>query len=206
MIFILELHEKKCKRVIGCLLILISIMGCSSSELSVAQYMIWMEDVANNYKIQKQLDDFDYQVQYKTPEYMAIKDIGTEMLTEKTFQKQKNKYDDMYFFDLILSSGKYPNLLKAGANKEVYYSRIRYYTTEVAKDINLISGSDTLNFAMVHFERSYGITPYIKLVLAFEKGAVRNEKLHLVYNDRVFNTGKVRFDIATPEATPILKF
>ena len=75
--------------------------------------------------------------------------------------------------------------------KEDYYLRLKYYSFDIQNDLKLIDGQDTMKCVFSHFERTYGILPYIKIVTAFEKSKKQGGDKIFSYNDKTFNKGIV---------------
>lgn len=78
-----------------------------------------------------------------------------------------------------------------------YYHRIEYYSFQVQNDIHLVlNEKDTVACSFHHFERNYGIGPEIRLMTNFpvtENELFAANKVQIIWNDRVFKNGPVKF-------------
>ena len=91
---------------------------------------------------------------------------------------------------------------------EEYSHRINYCSFQMQKDIFLVEGDDTLACGLFHFERTYDIAPYATFLLGFPlKKEKQNKDKVLVFNDRLFNKGTMRFVFKNEDIkkTPLLK-
>jgi len=163
-------------------------MFSCSNVLPKKEYTAWVEDVENGLSAIKTVDDAVYKIQYKPIDYILSKK-NKDSLTN-------TDYEDLHYIDLYLSNKLNPEYLKNKLNsKEEYYYRLQYFSSEVENDISLKQGDKPLKCLFTHYERSYGIEPHIKIVLAFEKNATNKEDLVFSYHDQMFNNGVVNMVI-----------
>lgn len=155
-----------------------------SSETSIAkkEYPKWVESKENGLNNLKIINKFNYEIQYKPIEYI---------LAKKNYDSLKvSDYDNLHYIDLKLSHEDFQEYLKIDlVEQNDYYHRLKYFSFEIQNDVQLIDGNDTLKCIFSHFERTYGITPYIKIVMAFEKNIGSKNDLYFSYHDQVFNNG-----------------
>ncbi len=179
----------------GLLILIIFIISCKNStvkskspavdnnnSISKKDFPVWVEAKDNGLSNSKSINDFNYEIQYKPIEYiLAIK--GNDSL-------KATDYEGLHYIDLKLSNNGNPDYLKTNlSNREDYYLRLKYFSFEIQNDLKLIDGKDTLNCVFSHFERTYGITPYIKIVTAFEKNTDSSNDLFFSYHDQLFDNG-----------------
>lgn len=75
-----------------------------------------------------------------------------------------------------------------------YDDSIKYLAFVLNKDIKAVtSRGDTINCLGVHFERNFNIAPFKRVILYFS-GIDENEKIQLIYNDRLFGKGIIKFN------------
>lgn len=172
-------------------------ISCSSS-VTKKEYIEWVENPLNGLNNNKTLGDFSYTIQYKPLEYIVIKK-NNELNEKKDFQ-------NLHYIDLTLSNKMYSEYLKIGLEqKEDYYHRLKYFSFGIENDVKLIDGKDSLRCVFSHYERTYGITPYIKIVMAFEKKEESKENLFFTYHDQLFNNGIISIPIKRDELNNIPK-
>ncbi|MES2394411.1 MAG: hypothetical protein V4549_00305 [Bacteroidota bacterium] len=154
-------------------------------------YVSWVEDMQNGLKVEKTIEDFTYTLQYKPLEYLALMELKKDSILTNELEKTIDNYSDLQYYTFRISAPGEGELLKKklGSTNE-YYHRIQYYSFEMQKDLKLIDGKDTLDCALFHFERVYGLAPYATFVLGFPPTESMNNKT-LFYNEKVFGTGKI---------------
>lgn len=163
------------------------LVSCSS-ELTKNEYVNWIESPENGIKKVRTLDGFKYAIQYKPIEYIILKKNKDAVKT--------SDYEDLHYIDLELSHTDFPEFMKLGLEeKEDYYHRLKYYSFDIQNDLKLIDGKDTMRCVFSHFERTYGILPYIKIVTAFEKSKNQGGDKTFSYDDKIFNKGIINIKI-----------
>jgi hypothetical protein len=170
--------------------------GCSQTKFGPEEYVNYVNDKENGFIQTEQVGDYEISVQYRTPEYMTIKEIGVDVLTNEIFSEtSKEKNGAYYFLFQIMSSNKKSDPLELNMQDKLEYtSRISHLMSGIDEDIFLVSGDDTLPCKMHHFERSYHLTHYHNIVLVFERKTEKQaDNLKLFYNDRMLNIGRLNF-------------
>jgi hypothetical protein len=97
-------------------------------------------------------------------------------------------------YELRISSDKQPDLLKE-SNPRPFEERVKYFSSMIQNNIQLVIGNDTLTCAMVQLERNFGVAPYLSIQTAFP--AVKNWKTqrhHLILNDEYFGLGDIHLE------------
>lgn len=75
---------------------------------------------------------------------------------------------------------------------------VNYYSFEFAKDIYIKAGEERVSSALYNFSRNYNMTPYLEFALAFDGDEIPDETngpIYLCINDRVYNSGLIRFEV-----------
>lgn len=170
-------------------------VSCGRSSLPASEYINWLENVDNGLIKSKVIGDVTYRVVYKTRPYIILKKTDPIEVEKLNMKEEIEKYSDMEYFDFQIEHEQNWDPLKAElASSEDYYLRLKYYSFDLEKDIVMVEGGDTIPCAFSHFERTYGIVPYINVGLAFPKSELQSDKT-IIYNDPVFNAGLVKFQI-----------
>lgn len=136
---------------------IIAITSCQNRTLSSNEYIQYCNNLENNLISKQVTDSFEYYLQFRTPEYMAIMEIG------KNFDKQRlksliNEYKGMEYYLLRIKS-------KYGFRKENI--NMQYMSFEFQKAIKMI-GLDTITPALFQFENTQGISPYFTFSIGFD--------------------------------------
>ena len=164
--------------------------------MPVKDYMQWMQDPKNGFHKVKPMDDIEFVVQYKTPEFIICREERKETLSDSLVKRKQQELQGVHYFDLKIQliNGEGELLKHQLANKEAYENRVRYFAFEMQKDIQLVDGKDTLPCLLYHFERTYDVAPFCTILLGFNenKKNIHKPKTLLVY-DKIFNKGLQKF-------------
>lgn len=174
-------------------------------SLSAAEYKTW---VRQNLFVQKKIGALEYEVLYQPQEFIFLQQ-HPETATRPTPSAALETEDDFQYFLLTITHTAGEDLLKGGAaDQALYQERLRYYSFEMQQDIRLLDGADTLSCKMFHFERTYGLAPYGKFVLAFEKAKQPVTHKTFILHDQLNGNGivKLRFDKALLSQIPTLNY
>ena len=157
--------------------------------LNIPAYFSWVND---NLKAVKQIGTIRYELLYQPEDYILLKDRQNGIGTGATALVEEEE-DPFQYFVLTMSEEQGADLLKSNAlNGSSYQERLRYYSFEMDKDIKLIDGKDTLACKLYHFERTYDIAPYQKMVLAFDKGEDPAADKTFILHDQLNGSGFVK--------------
>jgi hypothetical protein len=183
------------------LFLLFFLTYCSgpAAKLNPEDYIRWYERHKDDLIVIKSVNSINYTLQYNPK----------ELLFARNYVKPENKlsYDSLsssfsntkqqYFIFKIGLNGTNSDILNYNlkSNSE-YNQRVDYYAFYFPQDIILVQGTDTLRCIDSHFERTYGLTPYITLNLVFpESDATANMGKQIIYDDVIFNNGKIKLSI-----------
>lgn len=194
------------------LLLLLLFLGACKKSLPPAQYVQWVNGEKNGLLIKQATDAYEVTLQYRPAEYMALMETR-DRVTEKGFASVLSNYSNAAYFALKIKklNGIGDPLQSQEKGKAEYYSRLRYFSEEIKNDVYLLSEGDTLKCQLSHLERTYKLTPYTNMLLAFdleEKPKEKNKKLVFIYDDKALGLGKQTFEIekSALEQIPNIKF
>lgn len=180
--------------------VVVLICGCAKNELKPDEYINYVESEKNNIKNSKQIEDLNFSLQYCPTEYLLLKEFKTNNLSEKLVAERKKENENMVFFKLRISANNNSDILnyKISSNDD-YYERIQYLSYGFEEDIALLNGKDTLFPALFHFERTYGVVPFADFMLAFNAKIKEPEKFQVIIDDKIFNTGLLKFSYSNTD-------
>ena len=196
------------KRVINVTFVLfvVFIYGCAKSDLNADDYVKYVESEKNNIKNTKQIEDLSFSLQYCPTEYLLLKEYKTNNLSEKLIDQRKKDNDSMVFFKLRISAKNNNDILNYQiSSNDDYYQRIQYLSYGFEEDIALLNGKDTIFPALFHFERTYGVVPFADFMLAFNTKIKEPENFQVILDDKVFNTGLLKFSYSNKDIQDIPK-
>lgn len=182
--------------------------GFAVDGLEPLAYKSYVESSDNGLRLDKKIGGFTFSAMYKPHDYLALLDLEKDSINKQAVLNKMEEYEGMQYFTYrITADNKNEELLQVDlGTEEEYYTRIEYFSFNMQKDIKLLDGKDTLDCALFHFERVYGLAPYASFVLGFpytkkEELAQKKGKPYLsnnktiTYNDRVFGSGIVNITI-----------
>ena len=187
-------------KIFFCIVAGILLFSCTGKELSPVEYVKWIENENNGLRKSKTMDELEFQVQMKPNDYVLLKEENINPLQKKSdFEKEKKQLGDMQYFTLKIKVPDDTDPLKYKiADKNEYFARVKYYSFDIQNDLSLVDGNDTVPCSLMHFERTFGISPEIICLLGFppskSKDGVQDKTF--MYYDRVFNTGNLVFNFS----------
>ncbi len=165
-------------------------------SLKPTDYVKWVENHDNGLLVTKNAGDFKFKLQYKPPEYLAIRELKKTEISSTELSEKASAMEDMQYFTLQLGLADGSDILKSNIEKSGDFSRnIEYLSFYMQQDLKLVEGADTLPCLLHHFERDYGISQFAKIVLAFQKSNNVAADKTLIFNDRQFGAGTVSMTI-----------
>jgi hypothetical protein len=169
----------------------------SAEKLTVGEFVAWCGDENNKLTKIKTISDIRFNLTYLPAETMAYLELRTEDYDLAKFQRATKNYSEMTYFnfkmEVINGTGE---LLKYKLQSPSQYDgRVKYTAFEMQNDFCLIQGKDTLLPGLYQFERIFEVGPYANMMLAFDnKKFNKNDEFTIVYNDRLFEKGFVKFN------------
>jgi len=172
------------------------ILTSCRESLSPTEYAKRMTNTEKGPIISKKNKGFTYELQYRFAKYEALISLSNELIDKERIKTQEQVFGTDHKFKLRLyPTDKAENVLKKGAKgKEGYYERIQYFSSAVKEDFAIVTSKDTLYATNVNLERSYGMAPYIDLLISFHKSDKQELKI-LIFLDRALSKEKMEFDI-----------
>jgi hypothetical protein len=105
---------------------------------------------------------------------------------------------DYYSLRIVSKEGNIPVLKHPAWTIGDYQQRVQHIAFDMQQDIKLLRGQDTSHCALYHFERSYDVTPFTTLMLAFPADADAGEATFL-YDDKALGLGPVMMPARRPK-------
>jgi len=139
----------------------------------------------------QKVDDISFTAIDIPIQYYLLKDRGTENLFEIDSLYEQNKMERVIEFTFQQDDEK--DLLGKGFSLLPYDKTIEYMSFKLNDDFYIVtSKNDTIACNGVSYERNYKIAPFQKVLLFFSK-IDPNDKIQLVYKDRLFGKGTIKF-------------
>lgn len=167
----------------------------TSSE-SVASYMKEVKSSDSGLFKKKEFGDYSFEILVEPAAYSALQFHKNVYSNPKEFEREASEQGAITQIELeIKNKACAEEILKCDSNDPaIYDERIKYFSFDLYKDVYLVYGGDTIPCGMHVWERGFNAKPALSCQLVFDAIKVQdNTPLELVYNDRVFGNGLIKF-------------
>ena len=180
--------------------ILISCISCkkdASNDGTIREQYFQLEKIGWKSKVQNQLvDDINFTATEVPIQYYLLKDKGKEDLFLIDSLYESNKFERIVEFTFHHDEEK--DLLDNKFTQMGYEDGIKYLSFKINNDFYVVtSKNDTIKCNGVNYERNFKIAPFQKILLFFS-GINPEEKIQLVYNDKLYKKGIIKFKFKEP--------
>lgn len=139
----------------------------------------------------QKVDDISFTATEVPIQYYLLKDQGNQDLFNVDSLYQKNKRERIIEF--TFEQEDEDDLLKDKFTSLSYEEGVKYMSFSMDKDFYAVtSKNDTIQCSGVSYERNFKVAPFQKILLFFS-GIDPKEKIQLIYNDRLFKKGILKF-------------
>lgn len=160
---------------------------------SAIRYKLFqLEDMGwKSKKNSQQIEDINFTAIEVPLEYYLLKDQGKSDLFKIDSLYNENKYERIIEFTFENEDEK--DLLQEDFTKISSEEAIKYMSFGLENDFYVVtSKKDTIKCSGVNFERNFKVGPLQKVILFFS-GISPKDKIQLVYNDKLFGKGIMKF-------------
>ena len=169
--------------------------ACDQEPLDPTDYMKWMRSDESGLHVNRNIGRYEFNLQYTSPEYIVLRSNRNTVLSADEMQKQRLNFEgiEQYIFKLKANDG---SMILDEGDDFIYNSRLEYFVSMAEADISLVRGTDTLACAQYNFERTYGLSPEVTLVVGFEADTSAEESDRtFIFDDHVLGIGTVKLNI-----------
>lgn len=169
------------------------------------EFKNWYAKNSKSLSVDKKTENFTFSTRFIPRELKVLREVSKNEISTKQ-ARQKLKSEELIEFSFYLKSNEgIRNLLQAvSSDKEDYNDRLFYLLEDIINDFELEYSSRFVKPLRCSFENDYGVTPFIKLHLVFEKK--KGDKLkRLLYDDKFLNQGVFEFNLEYLEKLNIPK-
>lgn len=180
---------------------ILAIISCGKNE---NKNEIDIDDSAIRYKLfqledmgwksknnSQQIEDINFTATEVPIEYYLLKDQGNSDLFNIDSLYNENKYERIIEFTFEQEDEK--DLLLEDFTKLSYEDGIKYMSFDMENDFYVVtSKKDTIKCSGVNYERNFKVAPFQKVMLFFS-GIQPKDKIQLIYNDKLFGKGIIKF-------------
>lgn len=156
----------------------------------------WIKNPKNGFVKVRDMGEVQYTLQQVPTEIMVLNGLKKERVNADEFSRELAEYSGMEYYWLRMEIPGYPNeIAQYGiGDRSEYDARIKYLSFDMQEDITMETESgDQVPCSLFHFERTYNITPYSTFLVGFDKTLLKEGDKTFVFNDMLFNHGKIKF-------------
>lgn len=161
-------------------------------DSSIRYQLFQLEKFGWKSKLHSQkINDISFTATEVPIQYYLLKDQGNQDLFNIDSLYQENKRERIVEFTFEQEDEE--DLLKDKFTSLSYEEGVKYMSFSLDKDFYVVtSKNDTIKCSGVNYERNFKIAPFQKVLLFFS-GIDPNEKIQLIYNDKLFKKGILKF-------------
>ena len=142
-------------------------------------------------KYSQKVEDIQFTATEVPIQYYLLKDQGNQDLFNIDSLYQENKTERILEFTFEQENEE--DLLNDKFTSLTYEEGIKYMSFAMDNDFYVVtSKNDTIPCSGVNYERNFKIAPYQKVLLFFS-GIAPDEKIQLIYNDKLCKKGILKF-------------
>lgn len=161
-------------------------------DSSIRQQLYRLENVGWKSKIHSEaIEGINFSATEVPVQYYLLKDQGNQDLFLIDSLYQENKTERIVEF--VFTQEEEEDLLKEKFTSLSYEDGVKYLSFSIDKDFYVVtSKNDTIPCSGVNYERNFKIAPFQKIMLFFS-GIDPEEEIQLIYNDKLFGKGTIKF-------------
>lgn len=184
---------------------MLAFAACTSNRVQPNDYLEWYQQYSDDFVSTKSVGPFGFQLTYLPTEVLVMQEHGADIVKSPQWDSLVSDRGnfDYYSLRIVNTEGNMPILKHPAWNIDDYQQRVQYLAFQMQQDIKLLRGQDTSHCALYHFERSYDVTPFTTLMLAFPSG---EPSATFLYDDQVFGLGPVMMPARKPDPQSLSQF
>ncbi len=163
----------------------------SQEVYSRSDYISWVQ--SSEMFWQKQVGGIVTNLEYIPSDYKMLMDFRSSPKAINDSIQLRYSHFDYYKLSVSHADGE-SSLVNFGAtNTQDYVGRLEFLLSDIQPDFYIVESSDTIHCIDSYFERSYGMQKGLILLLTFPKSSKSSGKQTFIYEERLFNLGKLQF-------------
>ncbi len=174
--------------------------GCGDSgTLLPGDYVRWIEDGTNGLMVRRQVEGYEFALQYKPIEYIVAKQERTDRLKAAIVKKERAEMEDMQYYTLSIQTTQEKKQF-AESKESNPEAQATYFSGPMQEGLKLVDGTDTLPCLLFQYEPTFNLRPFSNFLLAFdlvreEDGTPSNEDKTLIFKDKFLGIGPIYITI-----------
>lgn len=184
----------------------ILIVGCNnnSREISSNDFKQFVLGKGSDFIINREINGIRYSVCLLPQELVLLNqgklNNGVEFYSELKGMKK--------FVNFNVTIGDFAdgtNVKNLILNRKEFMSKYEYLNSSLIKDFVLEIGDKKINCSSFHFETPDNIRPELRIALGFELDNPINSDFTLIYDDEIFQNGKLKYNFSNDLLTDLPK-
>lgn len=184
-----------CFCILSSLLTLLNGCKAETKKLSVEDYIKFTSSVNSPLILEKEINDIKYSIKLITPELRAIQS-GKSFKSSYEINEEVKKLTNQINVTLLISdASKESHIVKQSVFDNKSFAKIIDYCSEkIYTDFYLIENGKKYFPSLVFLDPANSISPVIRISAAFNKVFNPNLDLVFVFNDKIYDTGYLKFN------------
>ncbi len=179
------------------MVLLFSLISCTTTFDSEAEMMEYIADESNEYRYSKNVNGVDYTLQYRPTDLLVKQELG-DKADKKLVDSLRSKYSKYLYFNLSMSFNNKELLSSVAGDRSKFGALVTDLAFGMYEKVHLISPTkDTIALTDFIYPRIYGMTSSTTIMLVYpnEKKLLNQEYLNFTIQDLGFSTGEVTMKI-----------
>jgi hypothetical protein len=179
------------------LLLCLLLSACrNNSSLSPGEYLQFLNSGAGKLNESEVLNHIRFRCRLQTPEIITLLNGSKNYTRTEDFERDKQAYENQLNFVFVIEDeNKSDHLIKETIFRQESYGQLLSYAhTELQNDFELeLADGNSIPCSLIHIEPANSIHPVIRIALSFFNVNSKIKDYKLIFNDNMFNTGKIKF-------------
>jgi len=170
--------------------VFISCNSVNKKELSANQYVKWFDENYTDFSFSKKIEDINYTLTYLPDEFL----VAQQLLKDSTLKLKPT--NNLLTFNLRISVDKGFIQEYVMSNYQEMQIRDNYFSFKMANDFYMEIIDTITNATHVIYQSGHGLSPNIDFLIHFNQTKPNND-FKVVFEDKIWGTGTVKFYIPT---------
>lgn len=171
------------------------ISSCNNQEqLSEKDLAEWFRNPENEAIQKMETENLEVLCFYKSIDYIIASEFKGTYTDSMVRKNRRAELGDYLYFELSFKSKQNIRLLDdKNIKPELKKKRENYLRFDIESQIKLKDQNDNMKeVSIFHLERNYGVSPYTKMIFAFEKN--KQKEIELIISNQFIDTTELKFE------------
>jgi len=150
-------------------------------------YIDYFNNPSTGLSIQQSTLNWIYKLQYRTPEFMALIELGNSNFSTSEFNEIADKYQEIDYYLLTIQGKKSSSFIE---KKQL----INHLSFDFKHQINQVTKYDSIIPVLYHFENGFDALGEFRCLLGFTKQGINDKQIAIKFFD---NDKNIEFMISS---------